>query len=109
MPFSKEYRDQIEAKLSAVVPIRSKVMFGGVGIYSEELLFALIDDDKLYFKVGDLNRSDYEQRGMEAFYPYEGAKPMAYWELPPGLIDDPDELRIWIDKSLAVAALKKKK
>ena len=36
--------------------IRARNMFGGVGIYSGELFFALIDDDTLYFKVDDSNR-----------------------------------------------------
>jgi len=107
MGFSPEYRKAVEEKLSAVAPIRTKPMFGGVGIYSEELFFALIAEDKLYFKVSDLNRSDYEDRGMEPFYPYDQPKPMAYWELPPGVIDAPEELRVWIDKSLAVAVRKK--
>ena len=108
MAFSPEYRAEVEAKLSAVVPIRTKPMFGGVGIYSDELFFALIAEDKLYFKVDDLNRADFEARGMEPFYPFEGSKPMHYWELPPGVIDEPTELRIWVDKALAVAARKKR-
>jgi DNA transformation protein len=109
MGFSPEYRAATEGKLAAVVPIRSRVMFGGIGIYSDDLLFALIDDDKLYFKVDSSNRADFEARGMEPFYPYEGAKPMGYYELPTGLIDDPIELQTWIVKSKSVAAGKKKK
>ena len=108
MAFTPEYRAEVESKLSAVVPIRTKPMFGGVGIYSEELFFALIAEDKLYLKVSELNRADYEAAGMEPFYPFDGAKPMGYWELPPGVIDDPVELRVWIDKALAVAARKKR-
>jgi len=83
-------------------------MFGGVGIYSDELFFGLIAEDKLYFKVSDLNRADFEKRGMEPFYPYDSPKPMSYWELPPGVIDDPEELRVWMDKSLVVASRKRK-
>ena len=108
MGFSAEYRAQVEEKLSVVAPIRTKPMFGGVGIYSEELFFAVIAEDKLYFKVSDLNRADFEERGMEPFFPFDSPKPMGYWELPPGVIDDPAELRIWMDKSLAVASRKRK-
>ena len=37
--------------------IRSKSMFGGVGVYSGERFFALIDnDDTLFFKVDDATR-----------------------------------------------------
>lgn len=109
MGFSPEYRAAVEEKLAAAVPIRTKPMFGGVGIYSEELFFALIAEDKLYFKVADLNRGDFEARGMGPFYPYDSPTPMHYWELPPGVIDDPEELRVWVDKALAVATKKKKR
>jgi DNA transformation protein and related proteins len=108
MGFTAEYRAEVEEKLSVVAAIRTKPMFGGVGIYSEDLFFALIAEDKLYFKVSDINRADFEERGMEPFFPYDSPKPMNYWELPPDVINDPKELEVWVDKALAVAARKKK-
>lgn len=107
MGFTPAYRELVEARLSAILPIRTKAMFGGVGIYGHELFFALIAEDKLYFKVGDLNRADFEEAGMPAFFPFDSPKPMGYYELPPGLIDQPEELKVWIDKALAVADSKK--
>lgn len=109
--YSPEYREMVEEKLSAGVMITTKAMFGGVGIYGEGLFFALIAEDKLYFKVDDTNKPDFEQAGTEPFYPYDSPKPMKYWELPPGVIDDPKELAVWVDKSLRVAenAQRKKK
>ena len=109
MAFSPEYRALVEEKLSSVVPIRTKAMFGGVGIYSSDLFFALIAEDKLYFKVDDTNRADYEAAGMEPFYPYDSTTPMHYWELPAKILNDAKELAVWIDKSLCVAARKKKR
>ena len=103
MGFSPEYRAQVEEKLSLVVPIQTKAMFGGVGIYSEGLFFALLAEDKLYLKVSDVNRADFEAAGMKPFYPYDSPKPMHYWELPPKLLDEPDELKPCVDKALAVA------
>ena len=95
--------------LGAVVPIRTKAMFGGVGIYSEDLFFALIAEDKLYFKVSDLNRADYEAAGMGPFFPYDSPTPMGYWEVPGVVQDNADELRVWVDKALAVAEQAKRK
>ncbi len=99
----------VEEKLSAVLPIRTHAMFGGVGIYAEDLFFALIAEDKLYLKVSDLNRADFEAAGMGPFYPYDSPTPMHYWELPPGILDQPDELAVWVDKALAVAASQRTK
>lgn len=103
MGFSQAYRDTVEEMLSRVAPIRTKAMFGGVGIYSGDLFFALIAEDRLYFKVDDINRSDYEAAGMGPFYPYDSPKPMSYWELPPGVLENAEELDIWVDKALKVA------
>lgn len=83
-------------------------MFGGVGIYSGELFFALIDDDILYFKVDDSNRPDFEARGMGPFRPYgPGGEVMQYYQVPEEVLEDFEALRAWADKALAVARDKK--
>lgn len=109
MGFSPKYRAEIEELLGGVVPIRTKAMFGGVGIYSEDLFFALIAEDKLYFKVSDLNRADFEAAGMGPFFPYDSPTPMGYWEVPAAVQTNPDELKVWVDKALAVAEQAKRK
>lgn len=109
MGFSPQFREFAEGRLSACVPIRTKAMFGGVGIYSTDLFFALIAEDKVYFKVSELNRTDFENRGMQPFFPFDSPTPMGYWELPADVLEDPVELQLWIDKALAVAQSKKPK
>lgn len=108
MGFSPEFRTHVEEQLSGVVPIQTRAMFGGVGIYSDGLFFALIAEDKLYLKVSDLNRTDFEAAGMGPFFPFDSPTPMHYWELPPGTLEAPDELRVWVDKAIAVAEAAKK-
>jgi DNA transformation protein len=108
MAFSAEFRQHIEETLSEVMPIRTKAMFGGVGIYCEDLIFALIAEDKLYFKVSDLNRSDYEAAGMGPFYPYDSPTPMGYWEVPQSVLTNKKELTVWIDKAVEVAVQAKR-
>jgi len=109
MAFSPEFRLHVEEHLSAAVPIQTRPMFGGVGIYADGLFFALIAEDKLYFKVSDLNRADFEAKGMGPFFPFESPTPMGYWELPPGVLENVEELKVWTDKALAVAEGAKKK
>ncbi len=90
--------------------IRAKSMFGGVGVYAGEFFFALIDDDVLYLKVDDTNRPDYEARGMKPFSPFgDGGEVMQYYRLPEEVLEDPDELRPWVDKAISVAARKKRR
>jgi DNA transformation protein len=79
-------------------------MFGGVGLYSGELFFALIADDTVYFKVDASTRPEFEARGMEPFRPFgdEGGS-MQYYQLPEDVLEDPETLRIWAEKALAIA------
>ena len=111
MAVSESYRTFMLEQLARVLPtVRARSMFGGVGIYSEELFFALIDDETVYFKVNDTNRGDFEERGLGPFRPFgnEG-ETMQYYELPPDLLEDPDALRPWADKAVQVARQAKKK
>lgn len=104
MAVSRDFREYVLEQLGRVAPVTSRAMFGGVGVYSEGLFFALLDDDRVYFKTDDDTRADYERAGMEPFRPFgEEAKPMRYHELPGELLEDPDRLRPWMEQALAVA------
>jgi DNA transformation protein len=108
---SPTFRTFIVDQLTRVVPgIRARSMFGGVGIYAGDLFFALMDDDTLYFKVDDSNRADFEARDMGPFRPYgEDGEVMQYYAVPADVLEDPDGLRPWAEKAIAVAARKKAK
>ncbi len=109
MSVSASFRTFVIEQLTRVLPqVRARSMFGGVGIYSGNLFFALIADDTLYFKVADANRGDFEARGMGPFRPYgEHGEVMQYYEVPHDLLEDPDALRPWAEQAVAVAANKR--
>ncbi|HVX38395.1 MAG TPA: TfoX/Sxy family protein [Gemmatimonadaceae bacterium] len=111
MAVTPSYRSFVLEQLGRVVPgLRSRAMFGGVGIYADEHFFALISSDSVYFKVGDGNRGDYEARGMGPFRPFgEHGEVMSYYQLPEDVLEDLEALREWADKAIAVAAQKRRK
>jgi len=105
MTVSKDFVAYVVEQLAPFSRVTSRRMFGGVGLYADELFFGLIADDTLYFKVDDSNRADYTQRGCKPFCPFPD-KPefsMSYYDVPADLLDDSDELSRWARKSLAVA------
>jgi len=106
VPVSPSFQTFVVDQLSRVVHhVRARRMFGGVGIYSGEVFFALIADDTLYFKVDDSNRADFEKRQTGPFRPYGAAgEIMQYYQVPDELLEDVDALRPWAEKALAVAA-----
>ncbi|MFL5526981.1 MAG: TfoX/Sxy family protein [Gemmatimonadaceae bacterium] len=111
MPVSSSFQALVVDQLSrAVHGIRARTMFGGVGLYSGDLFFALIADDTLYFKVDASTRQDYESRGMGPFRPFgDDGGTMQYYQLPEEVLEDPDSLRVWTEKALAISLQKKRK
>ncbi len=102
MAVSSDYREFVVEQFGRILPVTAKSMFGGVGLYSEGLFFALIAEDRIYLKVDDANRPDFEAAGTTAFVPF-GGKPMKYYELPGELLEDTTALRPWLEKALQVA------
>jgi DNA transformation protein len=96
-----DYVDYIVDKLSGLGEVRSRAMFGGYGIFHEGLMFAVISDDVLYFKVDDSNREMYEKAGSSKF-PHG----ILYYELPTDVFEDEARLYEWADKSIAIARAK---
>jgi len=80
-------------------------MFGGAGLYADELFFALIAYDTLFFKVDDSNRDDFLRRGSKPLCPFPDKSDvsMGYYDVPADLMDDADELCVWARKSIAIA------
>jgi len=106
---SSSFRVLVIDQLSRALPsIRARPMFGGVGLYSGELFFALIADDALYFKADESTRPEFEARGMGPFRPFgdEGGT-MQYYQVPEDLLEDPEALRPWAEKAVDIARRKK--
>lgn len=105
MPVSPSYKAFAVEQLSAVAPVTTRAMFGGVGIYSGGLFFALVDDDRLYFKVDGATRPRFVAAGMGAFDPFKDGKPMnGYYEVPGEVLEDEERLPAWMREAMAVAA-----
>ncbi len=110
MSVSDEYIDFVRDLLSPLGEITVRRMFGGAGIYSDGLFFALIENDTLRFKVDESNRADFEEAGMGPFKPYKDKKEiMQYYEVPIEVLEDGPTLSDWAEKALDVARTAKKK
>ena len=105
MPVSSDYLAYVLEQLAGLAGLSARRMFGGVGLYCEELFFGLIDNDTLYLRVNDDNRADYTARGMSAFRPYADRPElsMSYYEAPADVLEDAAQLVSWARRSVAVA------
>jgi DNA transformation protein len=105
MPVTQAAIDRFIPKLAAIREITSKKMFGGLGIYAAGVFFAVLDDDRLYFKVDDGNRAFYDEHQTEEWI-IQGESPqvMPYREVPASTLQNPDELASAIDEIHAASA-----
>jgi DNA transformation protein and related proteins len=102
---SNDFVEYVVEQLALFKRVRSRRMFGGVGLYADDLFFGLIAYDTLYLKVDDSNRADYLHAGCKPFVPFAD-KPdlsMNYYDVPADVLDDAEELSRWARKSLAIA------
>ena len=94
-------------QLRDIDDVVSKSMFGGVGLYSGDVFFAIVYHDVVYFKVDDVNRADYIRAGTKPFTPYEGqSTTLQYYEVPASVLEDADELCKWARRAVTAAERK---
>jgi DNA transformation protein len=105
MAVSAQFNAFVLDLLGQVRRVSARRMFGGVGYYANERIFALADDDTLYFKVDDESRAAFVAEGMQPFQPMgPETKPMAYYAVPARLFDDVDELKVWMERAMAAGS-----
>ncbi len=96
-------------QLAGLSGLRDRAMFGGVGLYADDLFFGILASDVLYFKVDDSNRQDYELAGARPFKPYaDRAMTMPYYAVPLEIMEDAATLVKWAKRAVVVAAASKK-
>ena len=100
MTVSQEFIDYLEDKLQDAGYIYSKRMFGGVGIYLNDVFFAIVADDILYFKVTVANEAFFEDMKMPWFRPYKDqSRKMKYRQVPDETIESNDLIQLALDSS----------
>ena len=92
-------------QLQSLGQLISRRMFGGAGLYRDDVFFGLIYKERLYFRTDDTTRADYEARGGEPFRPRAKftALKAAYYAVPADVLEDSEELVQWARKAVAAA------
>ncbi|HWG90630.1 MAG TPA: TfoX/Sxy family protein [Candidatus Thermoplasmatota archaeon] len=101
MPNDPSFVDYVLDQLRGVKAVSARPMFGGHGLYSGGTIFGVMDDGRVYLKVSDATRPDFEARGMGPFEYAPGKRIKTYYELPEDIIENPDEFAAWANKAIA--------
>ncbi len=104
-----EFVEFVAEQMSFVGGLRIRAMFGGYGVYCDDRIFAIIVDDRLYFKVDPITRAEFEEKGLSPFtYVARGkSMTMQYFEAPPEVFEEPEIMRSWVQKAYGAAVRSK--
>ena len=107
---NKEFVSYVVDLMQSIGPVRAKSMFGGYGLFLDELMFALIANNTLYLKVDKNTEKEFKNRGLEIFtYNKKGKDAscktitMSYYQAPEETLDDSEEMNLWANKAYNVA------
>ena len=82
-------------QMQMIPELTYKRMFGGVGYYSGGIFFAIAYEGRLFFRTSEASRVAYERAGMPVFRPKERQTLGRYYEVPPHVVEDRNELLVW--------------
>jgi DNA transformation protein len=100
--------DFVEHCLELLAPLgqpRARRMFGGHGLYVDDVFMAIIAAERLYLKVDAETRPRFEAAGCDAFvYDAKGqAISLGYFSAPDDAMDSPALMQPWARMALAAA------
>lgn len=109
---TQEYVDYVVELLEPIKSLSSARFFGGTGLQSDSIQFALLMGNSLYFVVDESTRKKYEESGMSCFW-YNTKKKRVnvkkYYEVPGELFEDQKSLVEWARESIQIANKLKKR
>ncbi len=97
--------DALKALFEPFGAVAVKRMFGGSGIYAEDLCFAIESGGEVFLKVDTQSEASFSAAGSSPFiYNARGrAMRTSFWRLPSAAYDEPEEVRRWAALGLEAA------
>lgn len=105
MPADREFVAHCLELLAPLGAPRARRMFGGHGLYVDELFVALIAFDRLYLKADAQTRPHFEAAGCEPFV-YDGqgkSVTLGYFTAPHDAMESPALMQPWARLALEAA------
>jgi DNA transformation protein and related proteins len=91
--------------LAPLGAVRARRMFGGHGIYIDDLFVAVIGFERLYLKTDAASRERFQAAGGEPFV-YDvkrGAVALGYWTVPAEAMESPALMQPWARQAIEAA------
>src|SRR5262249_14965147 len=106
MVASDSFAEFLREQLAPLGRLTMRRMFGKTGVFCNGVMFGMVRDNTLYFRVDDHNRAAFKE--AESFPPLNYEKKgstidLSFWRVPERLFDEPDNLVTWAQAALAAA------
>ncbi len=100
-----EFIDYLLELMQPLGPVSARAMFGGHGIFVDDLMFAIVVDEVLYFKTCSSNLPEFEHRGLKPFTYQRRNRTysMSYSEAPAEVLEDAETMRLWANGAIEAA------
>lgn len=105
---SDPFVDYLLELLAPLGEARARRMFGGWGVYLDEVMVGLVAGEALYLKTDARTRDAFAAAGCAPFVyrSRDRTIPMSYWSLPEAALDSADAMRPWALLALEAARRK---
>lgn len=86
-------------------PVAARRMFGGHGVFLDDLMFGIVARGALYLKVDAETEGTFREAGSAPLtYRRRGRTvALSYWRAPEGALEDMAALAPWAERGLAAA------
>ena len=96
-----DFRDFVLEQLGGLRGLDCEALYSGYGLRCDKTLFAVISNGRLYFRVHDDTRPDYQAARAATLLTRGGIYKVEYLEVPSAVQKDPELLLEWAEKSIA--------
>jgi DNA transformation protein len=106
MVASDSFAEFLREQLAPLGRVTMRRMFGKTGVFCDRLMFGVVSENTLYFRVDDHNQAAFKEAASFPPLSYEkkgSTIDLAFWRAPERLFDEPDELVAWARLALAAA------
>jgi DNA transformation protein and related proteins len=106
MVASDSFAEFLHEQLAPIGRVTMRRMFGKTGVFCNGLMFGMVTNDTLYFRVDDHNRAIFKETESVAPLNYEKKGrtiDLSFWYVPERLLDEPEELVTWARAAVAAA------
>ncbi len=105
------FHDFLKEMLQDWHPITIKRMFGGGGVFRDGIMFGLIADNELYFKVDKKTKKIFEEMNCEQFLFHKAGNKvvrMNFFKAPEECYDSADKMEYYADMAWQTALFAQK-